>query len=461
MKKTLAILFSLFIGSAYADLKEMYYQHHLAHQSLLTTLASIKTDIYEQFIDNRNPALGTFNQRFYIDESYSDNENSPVFFYICGEASCTERALNGAIRTYAKKFHAKLVALEHRYYGKSLPRPTLSTEDLQYLSTEQALLDLARFQRHMQNDRMWNGKWVAFGGSYPGSLSAFYRLKFPELVVGALASSAPVKAKSNFEQYDAHVTEVAGPICANNMRKSVAEVESSLSDTKRLEQIKRLFEANMIEDKTDFLYLIADIGATAVQYGMKDEFCQMLASNAQPLLGYAQFAQKLYDSWGITPLSFTAQGAMSTNPNDYPEGIGMRQWFYQSCTEYGYWQNANSNSNKSTRSSLINPDYHKKLCKRLFGITQDVDADKTNSTYYMPLFSPSVSNIFFTNGATDPWSTLSMTEKNGNSSNPNLAYFLIDNAAHCDDLRSPLSSDSKAITKARHLTEKLLNQWLL
>lgn len=75
----------------------------------------------------------------------------------------------------------------------------LSTDNLRFLSSRQALADLAHFRTVMANDRgLTNAKWVAFGGSYPGSLAAWFRLKYPHLVHAAVATSAPVHATVNF-----------------------------------------------------------------------------------------------------------------------------------------------------------------------------------------------------------------------------------------------------------------------
>ncbi|VEB34150.1 S28 family serine protease [Legionella cherrii] len=447
-------------SAVHAGIVERYVQKKQEERKPLVADKTIRVGYFKQLIDHNDPAVGTFSQRYYIDESYGLTDDSPVFLYICGEAACTKRALNGAIRNYAQKFHAKMVALEHRYYGESLPFNSLSTKSLRFLTTEAALDDLAYFQRHLKSERNWNGKWVAFGGSYPGSLSAYYRLKFPYLVVGALASSAPVMAKEDFVEYDAHVTQVAGSHCASQMREVVSEVEASMNDAAQWAQMKSLFDASAVADPVDFLYLIADTGAAAVQYGMRDAFCSSLASSPTPLQGYAEFAKKLYKDMHVSAVEMTAQGAMSENPSEYKDGLGIRQWYYQSCKEYGYWQNAHPNPSRSTRSSLINLDYHHKVCQRLFGLTHPVNTAELNNSLYFPLMDILTSNIYFTNGENDPWSTLSLAEKNGNAINPKLTYHLIEGAAHCDDLHSPSSLDSDSLKKARQTMESLLTEWL-
>ncbi len=448
------------LSTTYGGPVALYLQKQIEMTQPLLASKSIQQQQFTQLLDHNTPSLGTFSQRYYIDETFSKAKNDPVFFYICGEAECTKRALNGAIRNYAQKYHAKLVALEHRYYGESIPLNTFSTQDLHYLTTEQALDDLAYFQRYLRKENKWTGKWIAFGGSYPGSLSAYYRLKFPYLVVGSLASSAPVMAKEDFFEYDTHVTQVAGPQCATQIRQVVKAVEATLNNKTRFNQMKSLFDATAVNDPVDFLYLIADIGAAAVQYGKRDAFCTALSSSPTPLDGYADFAKKLYQSMEVTAVEMTAQGAMSEEPTDYKNGVGMRQWYYQSCTEYGYWQNANPDRQQSTRSALIDLAYHHQVCRRLFGLNQPAQTASLNNTFYYPLMDALVSNIYFTNGEHDPWSLLSLAEKNGNAVNEKLNYFLIEGAAHCDDLHTPNATDSASLQEARQTMELLIATWL-
>ena len=100
---------------------------------------------------------------------------------------------------WARKFNATVYALEHRFYGFSQPKRSTATRYLKWLTVEQALADTANF---IQSVNAWNNytnpKWVAFGGSYAGNLAAWFRLKYPDLTVGAVASSAPVQVKTDY-----------------------------------------------------------------------------------------------------------------------------------------------------------------------------------------------------------------------------------------------------------------------
>lgn len=76
----------------------------------------------------------------------------------------------------------------------------MSIKNLQYLSSSQALADLANFITAMNDKyKLRKGvKWIAFGGSYPGSLAAWLRLKYPHMIHAAVSSSGPLLAKVNF-----------------------------------------------------------------------------------------------------------------------------------------------------------------------------------------------------------------------------------------------------------------------
>lgn len=76
----------------------------------------------------------------------------------------------------------------------------LSTENLSYLTSLQALADLAYFIEYANEEYGLSSdvKWILFGGSYAGSLAAWMRLKYPHLVYGSIASSGPLLAELDF-----------------------------------------------------------------------------------------------------------------------------------------------------------------------------------------------------------------------------------------------------------------------
>ena len=75
-----------------------------------------------------------------------------------------------------KKFNGVIVTLEHRYYGKSQPFDSWTTENLQFLSSKQAIFDLAHFvnwfrESFEKSQNVSNTKIFNIGCSYSGALS--------------------------------------------------------------------------------------------------------------------------------------------------------------------------------------------------------------------------------------------------------------------------------------------------
>ncbi|GMR50005.1 hypothetical protein PMAYCL1PPCAC_20200, partial [Pristionchus mayeri] len=146
----------------------------------------IGTAYIKQKIDHFNASDSrTFKQRYFFrnDNTAEKNVN---FLYISGEQTASSKKITGdttPIVQYAKKFNGNLFLLEHRYYGESRPFDDTSTNNLKYLSSRQAIEDIAEFIKAMNaNYGPATQKWVVVGGSYAGNLAAWARLKHPELI---------------------------------------------------------------------------------------------------------------------------------------------------------------------------------------------------------------------------------------------------------------------------------------
>ena len=72
-------------------------------------------------------------------------------------------------------------------------------ENLRYLTSQQALGDIANFIKTKNEDlHLTNPKWIVFGGSYSGALALWFRQKYPHLVIGAVGTSPTVHLTLNY-----------------------------------------------------------------------------------------------------------------------------------------------------------------------------------------------------------------------------------------------------------------------
>ncbi|KAJ8764228.1 hypothetical protein K2173_005968 [Erythroxylum novogranatense] len=427
---------------------------------------------FNQTLDHYSPYdHRRFEQRYYEYLDHFRAPDGPIFLKICGESSCSGIA-NDYLSVLAKKFGAAVVALEHRYYGKSVPFDSLTTENLRYLSSKQALFDLAVFRHHYQeilsyklNRTNVENPWFFFGVSYAGALSAWFRLKFPHLTCGSLASSAVVLAVYNFTDFDRQIGESAGPECKAALKETTHLVEERLASNKKA--VKTLFGSDELEIDGDFLYFLADAAVMAFQYGNPDVLCTPLvqANKAGEDLvdAYAKYVKEYYlGSAGAKVETYNQKHLKATS---ITEDSSDRLWWFQACTEVAYFQVAPSND--SIRSSKIDTRYHLDLCKNVFGVDIHPQVDVTN--VYYGATKVAASKVVFTNGSQDPWRHASKK-----ISTPDMPSYLISchNCGHGTDLRgcpqSPFNlegnaqncSSPEAVQKVRQQMIKHIDFWL-
>ncbi|KAI8438857.1 hypothetical protein MSG28_011203 [Choristoneura fumiferana] len=131
--------------------------------------------------------------------------NGPIYLFIGGDFEM----FSGLIERYclfpcqlANETNGALFASEHRYYGESMPVDIKDTSSMKYLSSKQALADLAALIKTIKSaPEFKSSKVVVIGGSYAGNLAAWMRLLYPDLVDAAVSSSAPLLAKKDFNEY--------------------------------------------------------------------------------------------------------------------------------------------------------------------------------------------------------------------------------------------------------------------
>ena len=161
--------------------------------------------VKELFMDNpinhftNNGTMQTYRMRYLIDESYvRDNDTYPPILFYCGNEGDLWTFYNNSgfmTTTLPSVLHSVVLFGEHRYYGQSKPfgAQSFTKDNVKYLTLDQTFMDYQLLISTIkQNPKYKYSPVIAFGGSYGGMLAAWMRMKFPHIIQGAHASSAPI-----------------------------------------------------------------------------------------------------------------------------------------------------------------------------------------------------------------------------------------------------------------------------
>ncbi|XP_073974995.1 putative serine protease K12H4.7 isoform X3 [Rhodnius prolixus] len=336
---------------------------------------------FEQDIDHTGELEGTFQQLYYETLREAENISNLKFLFIGGEnALSTGSVVMNFMSQLADQFLADKYALEHRYYGQSQPFRNTSVESLKYLTVDQSLEDIKNFIEVVNNytPDVCN-KWILFGGSYAGNLAAWARMMYPELIFGAVSSSAPVQVEFNFKKYleiTSKLIEEKDAECKSTIKEGMKMLVYTFNTKAGKEKLATKFK--MCDppkhqfDKYSLTSFIVELFTDAVEFNTKvvnGDRLSLLCIDLKNRKGNSleKLASLVADHYATGRDCFnynynSNQDLFKTEINEYNF---ERQWYYQKCTELGYFQTTGSSEQPFTHSLPL--FYYTKLCKDAFG----------------------------------------------------------------------------------------------
>jgi len=424
-----------------------YFRHNLGgtaregrwpdKQALSIASAGVRSGIkqFEQVVDHNDPlSNATFMQRYYLDDSFQ-KRSGPVLFILVGEGPMDDELpllKVPPLTSWAAQLGAIIIALEHRYYGQSIPVPTFTPENMIYLSAQQALADAAVFAATMKKSPQFAGrKWLAIGCSYSGALSAWLRKQYSNIVDAAIAGGAVVHAQTALPQYLGIFANATGSACSSAVRqaaKQVFQLSRSGWGRMQLQSVFNTCQPLTQENLVQFFWAIST--GLPIQSNIPfsgnplTKFCGLVVQTD---------VNQTINEWAAVLLQNSCvdlQGVGEYNPTDLRNTSvqhftdnGRKSWAWQLCTEFG-WLMSNEASS-SVFPWCISIDYLLTMCSQAFVPGLKPNVEWTNQ-YFGDRNYDSSSNILFVDGITDPWNWL--TVKNGVPPSVEVINF---NSAHC------------------------------
>ncbi|KAI9209079.1 peptidase S28 [Polychytrium aggregatum] len=425
----------------------------------------------DQPLDHFSPkSNGTFRQKYFFNDQYY-KPGGPVWLFVGGEVPLDGGWVTSTgmvLFTLANKTNGIMAAIEHRYYGDSMPFPDYSTKNMAYLSSHQAIEDIVAFVKNFTATHNLPSctKWIPVSGSYPGDLAAWLRELYPDIFWAAYSSSAPLRAKADFFEYSLAVRQgipkIGGSeVCLNNLIRTVSLFDAALKrDPKGTRRYLGLGSIELDGDVGSMLPTSALAGS--VQFGPSAQFYNSSvthisaacsgkyfpsfanpnATDSQLWTDLQRWMYGYLDGMGIIPNNATELAALETKNMADPSN-SYRPWCWQTCTEFGFFQDA-EHVQAPVYSKTVNMAYYKRACAILFGKDhQNPHVAQTNKRYRGTNIK--TSRISFVNSEIDPWHMLSIYNRTSTDAQP---VFLHDEF-HCLDMYAPRPDDTPLLSKVK------------
>ncbi|GLT51282.1 hypothetical protein SLA2020_247020 [Shorea laevis] len=426
---------------------------------------------YSQRLDHFNykpESCSTFQQRYVINSKYwgGANSSAPIFAFLGEETDLDyDLSIIGFLTDNASRFKALLVYIEHRFYGKSIPFGYSSEEAMKnasirgFFNSAQAIADYAAILIHVKKTLLAkDSPIIVIGGSYGGLLAAWFRLKYPHIALGALASSAPILYFDDIAPRAGYYSVVTKDFketsesCYETIRKSWSEIDkvaskpdglSILSEKfKTCSKLKRSFD---LKDYLDSMY------AEAAQYNEPPIYPLTILCGA--IDGAAEGADILGQLFaGVVAYKGNKSCYDMDQYNDPTD-----RWRWQMCSELvipiGHEKN-----DSMFQPAPFNLSSFTKECKSLFGVQPQ---PHWIATYYgchdiKLILHRFASNIIFSNGLRDPHSSGGVLE---NISDSVVAISTV-NGSHCLDILPAKTSDPEWLTLQRKNEVETIEGWI-
>ena len=434
----------------------------------------------------------TWQQAYFVNDTQFDG-TGPIFLCVGGEGP----PLSGSVVTssphcnvaveYLAETKGLMFAVEHRYYGchnsSACPYSESDSHPLQWLSSRQALEDLATFHAHAvaaYNLTHPGNKWVSFGGSYPGMLAGWFRVLYPELVHASVSSSAPVHAKLDMTEYfdiasrAYSLPSVGGSdACEGNIRAGHKNIGQLFNTSVGRYELASLFDevkargAEWLDSRANQAAFAGNGVASFPSQG-NDPQCKGFGCGISRICDVMAGGQKA--DTPVERLAELANGQRraheeSATPADAPPVSRLHAtldyWGWQTCNEFGFYQTCEVGSQCFFTQGYNTLPTDDGFCQENWGITPpmiqaSIDASNKHYGALRPDLAHNATRILYVNGNVDPWSGLSILK----SPAPTLPILIVEGASHHAWTHPSTPADQPSVIKARALIREQVAEWL-